>query len=151
MKAYDPQTQKTLATRARVAVFVLLGLLTGAFFRSQVSGSSDWLLQSESNRLRSLTLPAPRGIIRDRAGRPMADNIPGYSVSILPSEPDSMLSTLNRLREHLEIGDERFQRLAEQVASGGPRPVLVSVDASFDAVAAMEERGMAFPRLLIET
>lgn len=151
MKAYDPQMQKTLATRARVAVFVLLGLLTGAFFRSQVSGSSDWLLQSESNRMRSLTLPAPRGIIRDRAGRPMADNIPGYSVSILPSEPDSMLSTLNRLREHLEIGDERFRRLAEQVASGGPRPVLVSVDASFDAVAAMEERGTAFPRLLIET
>lgn len=142
--------QKALATRARVGVFVLLGLLAGVFFRAQVSRSSDWLLQSESNRLRSLTLPAPRGIIRDRTGQPLADNIPGYSVSILPSQPDSMLATLNRLREHLEIGEDRFQRLAEQVQAGGPRPVLVAVDASFDAVAAMEERRTAFPQLLIE-
>lgn len=142
--------QKALATRARVGVFVLLGLLAGVFFRAQVSRSSDWLLQSESNRLRSLTLPAPRGIIRDRTGQPLADNIPGYSVSILPTQPDSMLATLNRLREHLEIGEDRFQRLAEQVQAGGPRPVLVAVDASFDAVAAMEERRTAFPQLLIE-
>ena len=142
--------QKALATRARVGVFVLLGLLAGVFFRAQVSRSSDWLLQSESNRLRSLTLPAPRGIIRDRTGQPLADNIPGYSVSILPSQPDSMLATLNRLREHLEIGEDRFQRLAEQVQARGPRPVLVAMDASFDAVAAMEERRTAFPQLLIE-
>lgn len=150
MKAYHPQKQKALATRARVAVFVLLGLLIGVFFRAQVSRSSDWLLQSESNRLRSLTLPAPRGLILDRAGRPIADNIPGYSVSILPSETDSMLFTLDRLREHLEISDERFRRLTDQVEAGGPRPVLVSVDASFDEVAAMEERRTAFTRLLIE-
>ena len=151
MRGYDPQRQKALATRARVVVFALVGLLVGAFFRAQVSRSSDWLLQSESNRLRSLTLPAPRGIIRDRTGRPVADNIPGYSVSILPARTDSMLVTLERLREHMEISEERFQRLEEQVRAGGARPLLVSVDASFDEVAAMEERRTAFPQLLIET
>lgn len=151
MKGYDPRKQKSLATRARVVVFALLALLVGAFFRAQVSRSSDWLLRSESNRLRSLTLPAPRGIIRDRTGRPMADNIPGYSVSILPAEPDSMIVTIERLREHMEIGDDQFRRLEEQARLGGPRPLLVSVDASFDEVAAMEERRTAFPQLLIET
>ncbi|MYA10918.1 MAG: penicillin-binding protein 2 [Gemmatimonadetes bacterium] len=151
MKGYDQQRQKALAKRARVVVFALLGLLVAAFFRAQVSRSSDWLLRSESNRLRSLTLPAPRGIIRDRTGRPMADNIPGYSVSILPAQVDSMLATLNRLREHMEIGEERFQRLEEQVRARGTRPLIVSMDASFDEVAAMEERRTAFPQLLIET
>ena len=151
MRGYDPQRQKALATGARVVVFALIGLLVGAFFRAQVSRSSDWLLQSESNRLRSLTLPAPRGIIRDRTGRPMADNVPGYSVSILPAQVDSMLATLNRLREHMEISDERFQGLEEQARERGARPLIVSVDASFDEVAAMEERRTAFPQLLIET
>ncbi len=151
MKGYDPQRQKALATQARVVVFVLVGLLVGAFFRAQVSRSSDWLLRSESNRLRSLTLPAPRGIIRDRTGRPVADNIPGYAVSILRAQTDSMLTTLERLREYMEIGSERFEDLQEQVRAGGGRSVLVSVDASFDEVAAMEERRSAFSRLLIET
>ncbi|MYI66021.1 MAG: hypothetical protein F4107_08835 [Gemmatimonadetes bacterium] len=148
MKGYDQQRQKALAKRARVVVFALLGLLVAAFFRAQVSRSSDWLLRSESNRLRSLTLPAPRGIIRDRTGRPMADNIPGYSVSILPAQVDSMLATLNRLREHMEIGEERFQRLEEQVRARGTRPLIVSMDASFDEVAAMEERRTACPQPL---
>lgn len=151
MKGYDPQRQKVLATQARVVVFALVGLLVAAFFRAQVSRSSDWLLRSESNRLRSLTLPAPRGIIRDRTGRPVADNIPGYSVSILRAQTDSMLATLERLREYMEIGSERFEDLREQVRAGGGRSVLVSVDASFDEVAAMEERRSAFSHLLIET
>ena len=151
MKGYDQQTQKNRAAVARVLVFVLLGLLVGAFFRVQVSRSSDWLLRSESNRLRSLTLVAPRGIIRDRTGRPMADNVPGYSVSILPAQTDSMLATLHRLHEHMEIGEERFAALEEQVRAGGNRPVVVSVDASFDDVAALQERRTAFLQLLIET
>ena len=121
------------------------------FFRAQVYRSADWSLQSESNRLRPLTLPAPRGTIRDRAGRPLADNVPGYSVSILSASPDSMMSTLNRMREYLDIGEQRFQRVEEQVKAGSARPILVSVDASFDAVAALEERRSIFPRVLIET
>ena len=43
MKGYDQQRQKTLANRARVIVFALMGLLVAAFFRAQVSRSSDWL------------------------------------------------------------------------------------------------------------
>lgn len=141
---------KGLANRARIGVVVLLGILAGVLFRAQVLRATDWLLQSERNRLRPLTVPAPRGIIRDRDGRVLADNIPGYSVSIVPDQPDSMVSTLNRLREHLDLPATRFEALARQARGGSVRPLLVTVDARFDAVAALEERRSAFPRLLIE-
>lgn len=141
---------RVLANRARVVVVVLLGILTGVLFRAQVLRATDWLLQSERNRLRSLTVPAPRGIIRDRDGRVLADNIPGYSVSIIPDQPDSMLSTLTRLRGHLNLPADRFEALARRARGGSVRPLLVTVDARFDAVAALEERRSGFPRLLIE-
>ncbi len=141
---------KGLANQARIGVVVLLGILAGVLFRAQVLRATDWLLQSERNRLRPLTVPAPRGIIRDRDGRVLADNIPGYSVSIVPDQPDSMVSTLNRLREHLDLSADRFEALARQARGGSVRPLLVTVDARFDAVAALEERRSAFPRLLIE-
>ena len=140
-----------LAVRARVVVVALLGVLIAVLFRFQVLKSSDWLLESQSNRLRPLTVPAPRGVIRDRVGRVLADNVPGYSVSIIHDQPDSMISTLSRLREHLELGDRRFEVLAAQARSGPPRPLLVSVDAPFDVVAALQERRSIFPRLLIES
>ena len=151
MSRLRPRQRKALATRARVLVAVPLALLVGVLFRAQVLRSSDWLLQSEENRLRSLVVPAPRGIIRDRAGRVLADNIPGYSVSIVPDQPDSMLSTLRRLREHLELPDTRVEDLTRQIRGRPPRPLLVSVDAPFDAVAALEERRSGFPRLLIQS
>ena len=151
MTPRNPQQVRVLAVRARVVVVALLGVLIAVLFRFQVLRSSDWLLESQSNRLRPLTVPAPRGVIRDRVGRVLADNVPGYSVSIIHDQPDSMISTLRRLREHLELGDRRFEELAARARSGPPRPLLVSVDAPFDAVAALQERRSIFPRLLIES
>ena len=151
MTSRSPRSLRLIALRARIVVVVLLGALVAVLFRYQVLTSSDWLLQSQSNRLRTLTVPAPRGVIRDRVGRVLAENIPGYSVSIVPDQPDSMLSTLDRLSAHLELDEQRFQDLSVQARSGPPRPLLVSIDAPFDAVAALEERRSIFPRLLIES
>ena len=151
MNKYHHHQRRQRAVQARICVTTLLGLLVAVFFRAQVYRSADWSLQSESNRLRPLTLPAPRGTIRDRAGLPLADNVPGYSVSILSAAPDSMLSTLERMRQYLQIDGDRYRRLEEQARAGGPQPILVSVDAPFEAVAAIEERRAIFPRVLIET
>lgn len=151
MTSRSPPRIRLLALRARVGVVFLLAVLAAVLFRAQVLRSSDWLLRAQSNRLKTLTVPPPRGVIRDRAGRVLADNVPGYSVSIVPDRPDSMVSSLRRMRQHLEIGDRRFEELSRRARSGPPRPLLVTVDAPFDAVAALEERRSAFPRLLIES
>ena len=148
MSGYRPAEQRRQARVAQIVVLALLSLLVATLFRAQVMGSSQWLLQSESNRLRSLTVAAPRGIVRDREGRVLADNVPGYSISILPS--DSMGETLQRVNEHLDLDMAHYQELMEGARTSRVAPLLVSVDAPFDAVAAIEERRFAFPRLLIE-
>jgi len=140
--------------RGRVARFVvlsLLGVLVAAFFRAQVLGRNDWALRSESNRLRTLSIPSPRGIIRDRAGRTLADNVVGHAVSILPTEPDTMLATLDRLRDHIELTESQAEALAARARARPAWPLLVYVDAPFDVVAAIEERRFAFSRVLLES
>ena len=57
-------------------------LLVGAFFKTQVIQYKQYVMQSEENRLRPIPLPAPRGIIYDRHGEVIAENLPAYSVSI---------------------------------------------------------------------
>src|SRR5579862_8910365 len=82
-----------IARRAQVATIGLVGgffLLLGAFFRTQVLQNAQYVLQSETNRLREVPLPAPRGIIYDRTGRVIAENVPGYSVSMLSPTADSL-------------------------------------------------------------
>lgn len=136
---------------ARVAVVSAMGVLAAAFFRTQILGTDDWLMQSQSNRLRAFAVPPPRGIIRDRAGRALADNIPGHSVSILPADPDSMLATLARLGEHLDFDREQTEALVARARAGPMRPLLVAGDISFDAVAAIEERKSAFSGVHLES
>lgn len=151
MRRRDRRQRVARGRLVRVVLATLMTVLAGAFFRAQVLESSDWLLQSQSNRLRMLTVPSPRGIVRDRAGQVLADNVPGHSVSILPAEPDSMLATIGRLREHMELTAAKVESLAERARARPSMPLLVAADVSFTAVAAIEERRSIFPHVLLES
>ena len=99
-----------VAHRARVAMGLIglaLVILVLAFFRTQVIRNQEWSLQSEENRLREVPLPAPRGMIFDRTGRIIAENVVGYSVSLLPQSLDSLRATLRRVAEMVPLSRGR--------------------------------------------
>ncbi len=109
---------------------------------------SDYLLQSEQNRLRPIAVPAPRGTVFDRAGRVVADNVPGYAVYVLPAPTDSIRASLQRLQPVLGLSDPRVEYLMTRVRRH--EPLLVRVDTDFAAVSVLEERGAHFPGVFIE-
>jgi penicillin-binding protein 2 len=125
-------------------------LLLAAFFRLQVIGSSEFLLRSQENRLRAITVPAPRGTIYDRQGRVVAENVPGYSISLLPGSPDTLRATLDRLASYLDLGQERIESLLTKYRRFPNQPLVVRDDASFAEVSAIEERRPDFPRTVVE-
>jgi penicillin-binding protein 2 len=133
-----------------IVVAFLMGILTLAFFRAQVLRSDDWILQSESNRLRPLPVPAPRGTVFDRNGEVLADNVPGYSVVLLPGNPDTVSVTLDRLQPHLHLTPGRLGYLKEQARLYPRRPLTVKVNAEFTEASALEERRTDFPGLYLE-
>ncbi len=132
-------------------MWLVLGGLGMAFFHTQVLRNPAYAMQSERNRLRPLTLVAPRGTILDRNGRILADNVPGYALSLLPAPRDSIRSTLEGLRGYLSLSDAQLQSLLDQQRRAPQRQLVVSTDLSFDQVSAIEERRPLFPEVLIET
>lgn len=141
------------AQRARGAVIVmvfLMGVLGIAFFRAQVLRAGDWRLQSDTNRLRALALPAPRGTLFDRNGAVLADNVPGYAVALLPSHRDTIRSRLERLAPHLGLTPARIQRLMEQQRAYPRQPLTVKMNASLQEVSVLEERRNEFPGLELQ-
>jgi penicillin-binding protein 2 len=146
-----PIARRKRARGGQTLVVLLMGILTVAFFRAQVIRSETWSLESESNRLRPLAIPAPRGAIFDRNGDVLADNVPGYSVILLPASRDSMRAALNRMAPHLELTGERVEDLMERVGLAPRQPLTVKVNAGFTEVSALEERRIHFPGLYLET
>ena len=146
---HHPQELRRRAFGAYVAIALFMGVLVFSFFRIQVLGSSTWELQAATNRLRTLPIPAPRGTIYDRYGNIVADNVPGYSITILPGPRDSVRATLERMAQYVELSDERIDELMGTLRAYG-REVVVDANAEFAAVAALEERRGDFPGVYVD-
>ena len=150
MRLDHPLFRAERARGAIVLVALLMGALGVAFFRAQVLRGSDWRLQSDSNRLRALALPAPRGTLFDRNDAVLADNVPGYAVVLLPSRRDTILSRLERLAPHLDLTPARIEGLLELQRAYPRQPLTVKMNASFLEVSALEERRNELPGLELQ-
>jgi len=150
VKKSHPTVIRRRARGALVALLVVIGALGLGFFRVQVLSSGAYMLRAESNRLRPLPVPAPRGTVFDRYGNVIAENVPGYAVSLLPAPRADIVSTLARLRGFIDISNDRMKRLLETRDMAPRQPLVVTMDASFEAVSALEERRHQFPNVWVE-
>jgi penicillin-binding protein 2 len=137
----------TLARRAVLGVFVVLG---AAFFRLQVLQHGRYELRAKTNRLRPIPLPAPRGLILDRNGEVIAENVPGYSVSLIASGEDSLRAMLARLEAVVAPRPVPEDAILERYRALPYEPVLVFKDAPIDVVSELEERRPILPGLVIQ-
>jgi penicillin-binding protein 2 len=143
-----------VARRTRVARLLLTFafLLLGAgFYRAQVLRHSQYVVQSEENRLREVPLPAPRGIIYDRAGKVIAENLPGYTVSLLAPNADSLRTALRKLGEIIELSEDDVETVVRRYNRAPTRPAVILADANFQQVSVLEEHRVEFPQLIIQS
>jgi len=150
MKIAHPHFRRNRATGAAVILGILLLILIGSFFRAQVVRGTAWALQSDSNRLRVLPVPAPRGTLFDRYGRIIADNVPSYSVSLFPAAVDSVAVSLARLQPVLGLSEERVEVLMENFRRNRRQPLLVKMNLSDEEVARLEELRSEFAGVFLE-
>ena len=143
-----------IVKRSRAANVIIAGVmlfLLGGFFRSQVLQHQKYALQSEENRLRELPLPAPRGVILDRNGKVIADNVIGYSVSVLAMKEDTLRAVLQRLSGTINITPQQIEQSVRRFRRAPMRPTVIIPDASFDVVSVLEEHRTQFPGLIIQS
>ncbi|HSI98953.1 MAG TPA: penicillin-binding protein 2 [Patescibacteria group bacterium] len=68
---------------AAVLVFTALG---GRLFQLQVLGGEDYARRAAADRTVEVPIPAPRGLVFDREGRPVAVNTPSWTVKVRPAD-----------------------------------------------------------------
>jgi penicillin-binding protein 2 len=149
--SFHPNDVARRARMSSMALSIGFVLLVGAFFKTQVIQYKQYVMQSEENRLRPIPLPAPRGIIYDRHGEVIAENLPAYSVSITAPSVDSLRSALAQLAPTLQLGQNDINNAIRRYRRAPTRPTVVLADASIDIVSVLEEHRLDFPRLIIQS
>ena len=124
-----------------VAVF---GLAAG-YFRLQVLQHEEYRTRSEANRIKPRPIVPARGLIYDRNGRLLADNVPAYRLEIVPEQVPQLEDTLKALGALVRLDDEdlaRFRETRRATRSFRPIPLKLRLDEGELARLAVEECGL---------
>ncbi len=78
-------------------LFFLLGLVVARLIQLQVFNHELFAEKSQGNRIRIQAVPPIRGLIFDRNGEVIAENLPAYQLELIPEQVVNMRDTLERL------------------------------------------------------
>ncbi|MDH3984171.1 MAG: penicillin-binding protein 2 [Gammaproteobacteria bacterium] len=105
---------------AAVISIVLLGVVVARLVQLQVVDHELFAEKSQGNRVRIEPVPPIRGLVFDRKGRVIAENLPAYQLELVPEQVDDIDDTLNRLAAINLIDLEDIPRFKE-LSRSGPR------------------------------
>ena len=99
---------------------LLLGTVVGRLIQLQVFNYEIFAEKSQGNRIRIEPVPPIRGLIFDRRGRVLAENLPTYQLELIPEQVSDIDETLRRLVQMGLIEAEDVDNI-KTLARRGPR------------------------------
>ncbi len=132
--------------------FLVLAVLAGRVFVLNTVQGEKYQGMSERNSLRMLTIPAPRGIIYDRTGQALVQNIPTLDLAVVPSDLPREEGDRVRERELLRSIIDIDQEVASSVfgAKGNTAsPVLLKSRLTQEEMLIFLSRQADFPGVVL--
>jgi penicillin-binding protein 2 len=112
------QERTLFAARTLVAVVVMLlmvVLLASRLAYLQLFKHGYFAIRSDDNRMRVEIVPPVRGLIYDRNGVLLADNLPSYRLELVPEQVGDLEAVLKRLGQLIEIRPVDLERFRSRL------------------------------------
>ncbi len=143
MATYRDQLKPRYAALAVIFIGVL-GVLLVRTWSMQVLSGDEFSAAAENNRVREISVQAPRGRILDRNGEPLVQNRATLGVTVDPAvRGDTDL--LYRLSVVLDVPLAEVTERAASTREAALQPRLVAVDIPMTTVAYLAEHQSDFP------
>jgi len=115
----DPRGESLLFRRRALAGFVLillgLILLVSRFVFLQVTHHDEFVTRSTNNRVKPRAIPPARGLIYDRNGVLLADNVPAFRLEVVPEQITDMPALLEQLGKVVPLGQDDVDAFRKQL------------------------------------
>lgn len=139
---------QTIRLQTMLALCLLLfAVLLGRMVYLQLWRGDYYSKQSDGNRLRQSKIIAPRGIIYDKEGHELVNNLPGYAV-VLQKQADYKPETLQRLSALLDIPVEKIKEKIKDSANYY-EPIMLKNNLSPEMVTRIEEQRRYMPEVML--
>ena len=152
MILFHSGTETSDAIKKKIRIFAILVVVSFLCLWMRI-----WYLQilkwqyltglSENNRVRMVTLPASRGMIKDRNGETLVSIRPAFNLYLTPEDARNLDSSLDKLAQRISLDREKLKKKIAQTKSF--KEVLIKGDISREEVAFVEENNMSLPGIRI--
>jgi len=139
----------------RVQIFLgavngLLLIVAVGFWLTQIVRGEYYREQAENNRLRTLSLEAPRGLIFDREGRILVENIPSYNLLLDRSRSADVGASLAHAAEILGRPAEELAAIVKRRGGSPFTPLLLAEELTLGEVSRFGVRSLEHPEFDID-
>ena len=106
----DQKQEQELFFRRAVTAFIVIGfifsLIIGRLGYLQIVENNKYTTLAENNRVKLVPIAPNRGLIYDRNGVLLAENLPAYSLEIIPEKVKDIPATIEELSTIVSITEE---------------------------------------------
>ena len=125
-------------------------VLIARLWQLQIIQGADYAVKAENNRVRTVELMAPRGVITDRNGEILADNRSSVTVLLYRESMKDEDDTIHFLSEKLLLNSEDLQSaLVRGRETGLFRPIIVKEDAGLEDISVIEAHRRDHPEIQV--
>jgi len=142
---------------ARRAFFALLGvviallLVLSNLYSLQVTRFNDFQTKSKDNYIKVLPIAPNRGLIYDRNMELLAENIPIFSLEIIPEQVTHLADTLENIAALINLSEEDLDRFYRTLRSQRRfKPVTLKANLSDEEVATLSVHKYRFPGVFVD-
>ena len=102
---------------ALVLSILLMLVLVARLVNLQIIEHKTYTVLSDKNRMHISAVPPTRGLIFDRNGLLLAENLSSYSLELVPERVKDLDTTLTELGKLIRLDDEDLERFRKRLAS----------------------------------
>tara|TARA_A100000164_G_scaffold342699_1_gene340401 strand:+ start:288 stop:2045 length:1758 start_codon:yes stop_codon:yes gene_type:complete len=143
LKAENIASQTQYYFTIIVLWFLILTLLF-RYFQLQILNFDQYSKKANTNRIRKVTLSAPRGLILDRNGKILVDNIPTYILNAIPGELSKRDQKFQFIADIIGVDNNIVLKNFKKYYRGRFIPTRLAKDLSFEQISKIEESKLSF-------
>ncbi len=125
-------------------LWFIITILIFRYFQLQILNFDKYSKQANTNRIRKVTLSAPRGLILDRNGKILVDNIPTYILNAIPGELKKRDEKFHFLSNIIGVDESIILKNFKKYFRGRFIPTRLAKDLSFEQISKIEENKLSF-------
>lgn len=115
----DARTEVSLFRQRALVGFVLiligLSAMVSRYVYLQINRHDEFVTRSDNNRVKPRAIPPARGLIFDRNGVLLADNVPAFRLEVVPEQVPDMKAMLAQIGSVIPVSDDDIETFKKQL------------------------------------